>query len=205
MTIVIVKISIPKVKTAVLKNLPIFGENSSHKASVCLRAGGLKRYLAEFHFNSTCVTQGLPLHTSGWTLFPMKCDDAKLLHVCTCINCQVLHIPFLGCKFSINTFLDGLKTMLLPRKVSCLQLFRVEQKNESHILFISVQWSLLFLSFQSKHLFSNAVHGTHMAILWMPGHQTWKHMTMFVCAILLVLNIHLRDAINGKKVTKVWT
>ena len=88
----------------------------------------MKRYLAEFHFNSTCVTQGLPLHTSGWTLFPMKCDDAKLLHVCTCINCQVLHIPFLGCKFSINTFLDGLKTMLLPRKVSCLQLFRVEQK-----------------------------------------------------------------------------
>ena len=40
MTIVIVKISIPKVKTAVLTNLQIFGENSSHKASVCLRGGG---------------------------------------------------------------------------------------------------------------------------------------------------------------------
>ena len=36
--------NIPKVKTAVLTNLSIFGENSSHKASVCLRAGGLKRY-----------------------------------------------------------------------------------------------------------------------------------------------------------------
>ena len=50
MTIVIVKISIPEVKTAVLTNLPIFGENSSHKASVCMRVGGLKRYLAEFRF-----------------------------------------------------------------------------------------------------------------------------------------------------------
>ena len=68
------------------------------------------------------------VHYTRWTLFPMKCDDAKLLHVCTCINCQVLHIPFLGCKFSLNTFLDGLKTMLLPRKVRYLQLFRVEPK-----------------------------------------------------------------------------
>ena len=65
MTIVIVKISIPKVKTAVLTNLTIFGENSSHKASVCLRGGGggLKRYLADFHLNSTSLTKGLPLVT----------------------------------------------------------------------------------------------------------------------------------------------
>ena len=56
---VIVKISIPKVKTAVLNKLPIFGGNSSHKASVCLKVGGLKRYLAEFHLNSTCVTRGI--------------------------------------------------------------------------------------------------------------------------------------------------
>ena len=57
---VIVKISIPKVKIAVLTNLQIFSENSSHKASVCLRVGGLKRYLAEFHLNITYVTLGLP-------------------------------------------------------------------------------------------------------------------------------------------------
>ena len=60
MTKVIVKISIPKVKTAVLTNLQIFGENSSHKASVCSRGGGLKRYLADFHLNSTSHIKGLP-------------------------------------------------------------------------------------------------------------------------------------------------
>ena len=38
----VIKISIPKVKIAVLTNLPILGENSSHKASVCLRARGWK-------------------------------------------------------------------------------------------------------------------------------------------------------------------
>ena len=40
MTIVILKISIPLFKTAVLKNWLIFGEKSSPKGSVCLRGGG---------------------------------------------------------------------------------------------------------------------------------------------------------------------
>lgn len=36
-------------------------ENSSHKASVCLRGVGVKRYLAEFHLNSISLRKGLPL------------------------------------------------------------------------------------------------------------------------------------------------
>ena len=61
MTIVIFKISIPIVKTAVLKNRLIFGEKSSPKGSVCLRGGGLKSYLDKIHLNSTYRSKGLPL------------------------------------------------------------------------------------------------------------------------------------------------
>ena len=39
LTIVIVKISLPKVKIAVLKNLLIWATITCHKASVCLRGG----------------------------------------------------------------------------------------------------------------------------------------------------------------------
>ena len=59
---VIVKIYIPKIKTAVLTNLLIFGKNSSHKASVCLRGGGgLKCYLDKDRLNRAFFVQGLPL------------------------------------------------------------------------------------------------------------------------------------------------
>ena len=61
LTIVTVKISISKVETAVLKNWLIFGENSSHKASVCLRVGGLKIYLDKDRLNSAFLVLGLPL------------------------------------------------------------------------------------------------------------------------------------------------
>ena len=51
----------------------IFGENSSHKASVCLRVGGLKSYLDKDRLNSAFLVLGLPLEKqvvyweiSGW-------------------------------------------------------------------------------------------------------------------------------------------
>ena len=129
---------------------------------------------------------------------------------CQAFACMHLHqLPSaayssFGLQVLTQHLLGRIENYASPQKGACSSSVS-SKKKESHILFISVQWSLLFLSFQSKHLFSNSMHGTHMAILWMPGHQTWKHMTMFVCAILLVLNIHLRDAITGKKVTKQWT
>ena len=43
------------------KNWQIFGDNSSHKASVCLRVGGLKRYLDKDRSNHAFLVQGLPL------------------------------------------------------------------------------------------------------------------------------------------------
>ena len=53
----------------------------------------------------------------------------------------------LGWKVGTTMLMD----LLLPRKVRYLQLFCVEQKKSLISFFISVQWSLLFLSFQSNH------------------------------------------------------
>ena len=59
------RFSIVRIVTAVLENVLIFGKNSSHKASACLRGGGpgggLNRYLAEFRLNIIFVLQGLTL------------------------------------------------------------------------------------------------------------------------------------------------
>ena len=49
---------LPKVKTSVLKNLLIFGENSSHKAPICLN-------LADFWLNTHVSYEGLPLCIIG--------------------------------------------------------------------------------------------------------------------------------------------
>ena len=62
MFVVIVKISIPKVKIAVLKNLPIFGEKYLPQSVRLLEGGGeLKRYSAEFRLNMQHPCVGLPL------------------------------------------------------------------------------------------------------------------------------------------------
>ena len=63
MTIVIVKMSIPKVKIAVLKNMLIFDEKYLPQSVRLLEGGGgLKRYLAEYRLNIDFFYKGLPLH-----------------------------------------------------------------------------------------------------------------------------------------------
>ena len=54
------KMSIPKVKIAVLKNLLIFGEKSLPQSVRLLEGGGLNRYLAEFRLNMDFPYVGLP-------------------------------------------------------------------------------------------------------------------------------------------------
>ena len=70
LTTLIVKISIPKVKTVVLKNILIFDHNNSHKASICLigeRGGGAERYSTEFYLKMHFPYVGLPSPTPPHT------------------------------------------------------------------------------------------------------------------------------------------
>ena len=53
--------SIPKVKIAVLKNLPISGKKYLPQSVRLLEGGGLNRYLAEFRLNMQYPCTGLPL------------------------------------------------------------------------------------------------------------------------------------------------
>jgi len=60
LTTVIFKITIPKVKIAVSKNLPIFGEKYLPQSVRLLEGGGLKRYPAECRLNTENPYVGLP-------------------------------------------------------------------------------------------------------------------------------------------------
>ena len=63
------KISISKVKIAVVKKLLIFGKNSSHKASVCLR--GAEKLFCRIPFEQHFSCAGSSLSSSV-----MECDCA---------------------------------------------------------------------------------------------------------------------------------
>ena len=66
MTIVIVKISIPKVKIAVLKNLLIFGEKYLPQSVRLLEGGGVETLFGRIPFEHGLSLPGASLKENRW-------------------------------------------------------------------------------------------------------------------------------------------
>ena len=113
MTIVIVKMSISKVKIAVLENLLIFGEE--YLPQIFRLLDGLKRYLAECRLNMHYPYMGLPWHL--WFTF-ISCIHAEMLHKWT-----IYYIYRIFCVLYIYRNEKQHQFLTRDEKKACLPLF----------------------------------------------------------------------------------